>query len=109
MIGLGAMRRPTESYSDADRGGEVIGRAAGSLEGMTLVTTRTPVSGIIATKEDVEAFRESCVFLRSQWLHFTTLFRGSDLKRELLQSIAPIFFSDLHQLLMEHLVLQIAA
>jgi hypothetical protein len=74
---------------------------------MTLVTTGTPVSGIIATKEDVEAFRESCVFLRSQWVHFTTLFRGSDLKRELLQSIAPIFFSDLHQLLTEHLVLQI--
>jgi hypothetical protein len=74
---------------------------------MTPVTTGTPVSGIIATKEDVEALRESCVFLRSQWVHFTTLFRGSDLKRELLQSIAPIFFSDLHQLLTEHLVLQI--
>ena len=65
------------------------------------------MSGTIATKEDVEAFRESCVFLRSLWDHFTTLFRGSDLKRELLQSIAPIFFSDLDQLLKEHLVLHI--
>jgi hypothetical protein len=71
------------------------------------MTTGTPVSGIIATKEDVEAFRESCVFLRSQWLHYTTLFEGSDLKREMLETTAPIFFGDLNQLLKEHLVLQI--
>jgi hypothetical protein len=31
----------------------------------------------IATKEDVQAFADSCVLLRSQWAHFTTLFEGS--------------------------------
>jgi len=31
------------------------------------MTTTVPVSRIIATKEDVEAFADSCVLLRSQW------------------------------------------
>jgi hypothetical protein len=66
-----------------------------------------PVSGIIATKEDVDAFRDSCVLLRSQWEHFTTLFEGTELKRELLQTTAPTFFSDLHRLFVEHVVLHI--
>jgi AbiU2 len=74
---------------------------------MTKLTTRTPVSGIIATKEDVEAFRGSCVFLRSQWLHYRTLFDGSDLKRELLDTTAPRFFPDLNRLFIEHLLLHI--
>jgi hypothetical protein len=65
------------------------------------------VSGIIATKEDVEAFANSCVLLRSRWADFATLFEGSDLKRELLQSSAPMFFFGLNQLLIEHLVLHI--
>ena len=73
---------------------------------MTLVTG-TPVSGIIATKEDVQAFTNSCVLLRSQWAHFTTLFVGSDLKREMLQTTAPTFFCDLNRLFIEHLVLHI--
>jgi hypothetical protein len=66
-----------------------------------------PVSGIIATKEDVDAFRDSCVLLRSQWKHFTTLFEGTELKRELLQTTAPIFFGDMNRLFIEHLVLHI--
>jgi hypothetical protein len=66
-----------------------------------------PVSGITATKEDVEAFRDSCVLLRSQWEHFITLFEGTELKRELLQSTARTFFGDLHRLFVEHLVLHI--
>jgi hypothetical protein len=66
-----------------------------------------PVSEIITTKEDVDAFRDSCVLLRSQWEHFTTLFEGTELKRELLQTTAPIFFNDLHRLFVEHLVLHI--
>jgi len=71
------------------------------------MTTTVPVSGIIATKEDVEAFADSCVLLRSQWAHFMTLFEGSDLKRELLYTTAPTFFSDLNRLFIEHLVLHI--
>jgi hypothetical protein len=66
-----------------------------------------PVSGIVVTKEDVEAFRDSCVLLRSQWSHFQILFEGSDLKREMLQTISPTFFRDLHHLFNEHLVLHI--
>jgi HEPN superfamily AbiU2-like protein len=71
------------------------------------MTTTAPVSGIIATKEDVQAFADSCVLLRSQWVHFTTLFEGSDLKRELLQTTAPTFFGDMNRLFVEHLVLHI--
>src|SRR5713226_3984295 len=74
---------------------------------MTTMTTTAPVSGIIATKEDVESFADSCVLLRSQWVHFMTLFEGSDLKRELLYTTAPTFFGDLNRLFMEHLVLHI--
>jgi len=71
------------------------------------MTTTAPVSGIIATKEDVESFADSCVLLRSQWAHFMTLFEGSDLKRELLYTTAPTFFSDLNRLFIEHLVVHI--
>jgi hypothetical protein len=66
-----------------------------------------PTSGIIATKEDVQAFANSCVVLRSQWRSFEILFRGHDLKRELLQTAAPTFFRDLNALYIEHLVLHI--
>jgi hypothetical protein len=59
---------------------------------------------IIATKEDVQSFTDSCVLLRAQWAHFQLLFEGSDLKRELLQTTAPTFFGDLHRLFVEHLV-----
>ncbi len=65
------------------------------------------VSRIIATKEDVEAFRGSCVSLRSLWRHFEILFIGTDLKRELLQTTASTFFGDVHGLFVEHLVLHI--
>lgn len=74
---------------------------------MKPVTTGIPVSEIIATKEDVQAFADLCVFLRSQWAHFTTLFEGSDLKREMLDTTARTFFGDLNQLFIEHLVLHI--
>jgi hypothetical protein len=69
--------------------------------------TAPPVSGTITTKEDVQAFADSCVWLRSQWEHFRILFEGSDLRRELLQSTAPTFFGDLNRLFIEHLVLHI--
>jgi AbiU2 len=71
------------------------------------LTTTEPVSGAIATKEDVQAFADSCVLLWSQWMHFVTLFKESDLKRELLQTTAPTFFGDLNRLLIEHLVLHV--
>jgi len=74
---------------------------------MTTMTTTAPVSGIIATIEDVESFADSCVLLRSQWAHFMTLFEGSDLKRELLYTTAPTFFADLNRLFIEHLVVHI--
>jgi hypothetical protein len=49
-------------------------------------TTTMPTSGIITTKEDVQAFADSCVALRSLWRHFQILFQGTDLKRDLLQT-----------------------
>jgi hypothetical protein len=64
-------------------------------------------SGIVATKEDADAFRDSCVALRSLWEHYRTLFEGSDLKRELLQTTAPVFFGDLNEIFIEQLVQRI--
>ena len=66
-----------------------------------------PVNGIIATKEDAESFCGSCVALRSLWEHYRTLFEGFDLKRELLQTTAPVFFGDLNEIFIEQLVQRI--
>lgn len=70
------------------------------------------VNGFVATphvsKDDVDAFCRFCVSLRSTFRHFQILFEeGADLRRELLQSIAPTFFCDLNGMLIEHLILQI--
>jgi hypothetical protein len=60
------------------------------------------------TAHDVESFCNLCVSLRSLFRHFQILFEeGADLRRELLQSIAPTFFGDISHLLIEHLILQI--
>jgi AbiU2 len=64
-------------------------------------------TSLIVTKHDVKAFCDTCVSLRSTWEHYRILFEGSDLKRELLQAVAHTFFSDLHALLVRHLVLEI--
>jgi hypothetical protein len=69
--------------------------------------TKMTVNGIIATKEDAEAFCGSCVSLRALWEHYRTLFEGSDLKRELLQTTAPVFFGDLNMIFIEQLVQRI--
>jgi hypothetical protein len=45
--------------------------------------------------------------LRALWEHYRTLFEGSDLKRELLQTTAPVFFGDLNEIFMEQLVQRI--
>ena len=66
-----------------------------------------PVNRVIATKEDAESFCGSCVALRSLWEHYHTLFEGSDLKRELLQTTAPVFFGDLNEIFIEQLVQRI--
>ncbi len=68
------------------------------------MTTPAPV-----TKEDVEAFCDACVSLRSVWEHYRILYEGSDLKRELLQTVAPTFFGDIRAMMVEHLVLKICA
>jgi len=66
-----------------------------------------PVKGIIATKEDAESFGNSCIELRSLWEHYCALFKGSDLKRDLLQTTAPVFFGDLNKIFIEQLVQRI--
>src|SRR5271166_2915909 len=59
------------------------------------------------TRRDVKKFVDHCVVPRAFWTHYQTLFEGSDLKRELLQSAAHNFFHDLNLMLIEHLILQI--
>ncbi len=59
------------------------------------------------TRRDVEKFTDYCVILRVFWTHYQTIFEGSDLQHELFQDTAHKFFSDLNQLLIEHLILQI--
>jgi hypothetical protein len=66
-----------------------------------------PEIGIIATKEDADALCASCVSLRALWEHFRILFEGSDKKRELLQTTAPVFFGDLNLMFIEQLVQRI--
>jgi hypothetical protein len=43
------------------------------------------------TSKDVLAFEEHCVRLRAFWVHYQTLFEGSDLRRELLKTTAESF------------------
>lgn len=72
------------------------------------MTTYATASGTIVSAQDVEAFCNFCVSLRSTFRHFQILFPDDrDLRRELLQSIAPTFFGDINLLLIEHLILQI--
>lgn len=59
------------------------------------------------TRRDVKKFIDHCVILRGFWIHYQTVFEGSDLKRELLQNTAHLFFHDLRLMLVEHLILQI--
>ncbi len=59
------------------------------------------------TRRDVRKFVDHCVVLRAFWTHYQTVFEGSDLKRELLQSTAHNFFRDLNLMLIEHLILQL--
>src|SRR5260370_7993896 len=61
------------------------------------------------TKEDMEAFCDACVSLRSVWEHYRILYKGSDLKCELLQTVAATFFGDIRAMMVEHLVLKICA
>ena len=68
--------------------------------------TRTASTSNVSAA-DVDAFSNFCVSLRSIWRHYQIIFEGTDLRRELLQSIAHTFFGDLNQLLIEHLILQI--
>ena len=44
--------------------------------------------------------------LRAFWVHYQTLFEGSALRRELLETTAKTFFRDLRLMLVEHLILQ---
>jgi len=59
------------------------------------------------TRRVVKKFVDHCIILRAFWAHYQTMFEGSDLKRELLQSTAHKFFHDLNLMLIEHLILQI--
>jgi hypothetical protein len=59
------------------------------------------------TRRVVKKFVDHCITLPAFWLHYQTIFEGTDLKRELLQSTAHKFFHDLNLMLIEHLILQI--
>ena len=59
------------------------------------------------TRRDVLKFSDYCIVLRAIWTHYQTIFEGPELKREMLQNVAPMFLSDLNILIIEHLILQI--
>jgi len=61
----------------------------------------------MALKDEIEAMANFCVHLRSVWRHHEILYDEGDLRRLLLHRVAPTFFSDLHQVLIEQLVSQI--
>jgi len=58
---------------------------------------------LTVSKDDVEAFCNTCVLLRSLWRHYEIWLEGSELP----QSIAPIFFGDIHALFVRTLILEI--
>jgi AbiU2 len=70
------------------------------------VIAMTPAPGFV-TRRIVKKFIDHCVTLRAFWVHYQTIFEGTDLKRELLQGTAHKFFHDLNLMLIEHLILQI--
>ncbi|MDE2166566.1 MAG: hypothetical protein KGJ66_09550 [Alphaproteobacteria bacterium] len=60
------------------------------------------------SKDDVKAFADFCVRIRSFYQHFRILFEFTDDdEKRLLHQTAPIFFGDLNLILIEHLILQI--
>ena len=61
----------------------------------------------MALKDEIEAMVNFCVHLRSVWRHYEILFEEGVLRRTLLHRVAPTFFGDLNQVLIEQLVLQI--
>src|SRR5215469_5660038 len=61
----------------------------------------------MVTADEVKTVAHYCVHLRSVWRHYEILFEEGELRRTMLHRIAPIFFGDLNQVLIEQLVLQI--
>jgi hypothetical protein len=59
------------------------------------------------TKEDVDAFTDDCLRLRAIWHHYQILFEYSQLRRELLDSVAGTFFRDINLILIGQMILQI--
>ena len=62
---------------------------------------------IMLTADEVTTVEHYCVHLRSVWRHYQILFEEGELRRALLHRIAPVFFGDLNQILIEQLILQI--
>jgi hypothetical protein len=59
-------------------------------------------------KEDIKVFADACAFSRSVYLHFKTLFETStDEDRSRMGRAAETLFGDLHQVLVEYIILQI--
>ncbi len=60
----------------------------------------------MVTVEDVKAFANGCVFLRSVYEHSRVLFDSGERRRELLERTAHTFFHDLNWIMNEYIVLQ---
>lgn len=56
---------------------------------------------------EADAFCNRCVYLRSLYVHYETLFERTGLRNELMKRVAPIFFGDLAQALAEIVVLEV--
>ncbi|PLR26842.1 hypothetical protein SGCZBJ_08760 [Caulobacter zeae] len=61
----------------------------------------------MALKDEILAVANFSVHLRSLWRHYQILFEDGELRRNLLHRVAPTFFDDLNQILIEQLILQI--
>lgn len=65
------------------------------------------MSGAAKKQEDIEIFANHCVFVLSIYHHLRVLYEASSADDHArLQQTASIFFSDLHQMLVEYVVLQ---
>jgi hypothetical protein len=60
------------------------------------------------TTDDVSIFTDYCVYVRSVYMHGSTLFETADQDdRDMLVNTAPVFFGDLNKVIIEYVILQV--
>jgi hypothetical protein len=70
-------------------------------------SVRVRRAGAAVSAPDVRAFAEACIYARSIFVHYITLFEQTPIDDHPLKEVAPYFFGDLNRMLREYLILQV--